>query len=493
LVRRVSLTRKLSTFDVTSLVVGSIIGADIYVAAAIGVKYVGPASLLVWVLAGIMATVIAVSFAYCATMVPEVGGPYSYVKDVAGPFGGFIVGWSLLLAEWLSLAVFPVAFARYFVALAGSLGLPMLTDLQQILVKIAFIGIILVTNVFGVKAAGRFNDGLTIGKLAPLFLLMIGGLLFITLNLGTALPHFEPFFQGDIFNLGQALVLIFWAYAGFELSTLPANDIERPARTIPRAIFVGMVIVAVFYLTTNFVILGLIDPGTLSASTAPLMDAAAVAFSLTPTTAFVGALVLGVGAVVSIMGSDESSTIGTSRLAFAMAADGLLPRFFGKLHRKYQTPYIGLIVLCVTALVASLLGTLSQLINASVFLLAFAYIATCVSTVLLERRHKDTAEKFRARRIIPALGVVCGLVLLSQVGLDQMLISLVMLGIGVPVYVFFSPKQEVRELKGAFVSREAYLKRAFEQGEVFLGYLVRRIRWAVYRARKKKKPWQTYD
>lgn len=474
-----SLTRKLSTFDVTSLVVGSIIGADIYVAAAIGVKYVGPASLLVWVLAGIMATVIAVSFAYCAAMVPEVGGPYSYAKDVAGPFGGFIVGWSLLLAEWLSLAVFPVAFTRYFVALV-----PGLTDLQQVLVKVVFIGIILVTNVFGVKAAGRFNDALTIGKLAPLFLLMIAGLLFVVLNLGTAIPHFEPFFQGDITNLGQALVLIFWAYAGFELSTLPANDIEKPARTIPRAIFLGMFIVAVFYLTTNFVIIGLVAPGTLSASTAPLMTAAAVAFSLTPTTAFIGALVLGIGAVVSIMGSDESSTIGTSRLAFAMAADGLLPRFFGKLHSKYQTPYIGLSVLCLTALVASLFGTLSQLINASVFLLAFAYIATCVSTVLLERRHRDTAMKFRARRAVPALGVIFGVILLTQVGLDQILISLIMLGIGVPIYVFFSPKQELHDLKRAFVSREAYLKRAFEQGEVFLGHLVSHLRW------HKKKPWR---
>lgn len=487
MVRRVGLTRKLSTFDVTSLVVGSIIGADIYVAAAIGVKDMGPASLLVWVLAGVMATVIAVSFAFCAAMVPRVGGPYSYAKEVAGSFGGFIVGWSLLLAEWFSLAVFPVAFTRYFVALV-----PGLTDLQQILVKVAFVGVILVTNLFGVKAAGRFNDVLTLGKLAPLFLLMGAGMLFVVFNSGAALPHFEPFFQGDLRTMGQVLVLVFWAYAGFELSTLPANEIERPAKTIPRAIFLGMLIVAVFYLTTNFVIIGLVDSGTLSTSTAPLMIAAASAFGFTPTWAVIGALILGIGAVVSIMGSDESSTIGTSRLAFAMAADGLLPRFFGKLHSKYQTPYVGLIVLCGTALVASIFGTLSQLINASVFLLAFAYIATCISAILLERRHEETAKHFRARRAIPVIGALFGVVLLSQVGLDQILVSLVLLGVGVPIYVFFSPKKELHDLKGAFLSREAVLKRSFEQGEVFLGHFVRHVKLTIYRVRKRKRAWRTY-
>src|SRR6266571_3735778 len=108
---------KLNTFDVTSLVVGSIIGADVYVATAIGARLIGPASLLAWVLAGGMAMVIALSFSYCVMILPKVGGPYAYVKAVAGPFPGFIVGWGLLLAEWFSLAVFPVAFTQYFVSL----------------------------------------------------------------------------------------------------------------------------------------------------------------------------------------------------------------------------------------------------------------------------------------------------------------------------------------------------------------------------------------
>ncbi len=117
------LESKLKLFDVTNLVVGAIIGADIYVASSFGAGYLGPSSLLVWILAGAIAIIIALCFAQCAALLPRVGGPYAYVKEVWGPFAGFIVGWSLWLAEWISLAVFPVAFTRYltfFIARASS-------------------------------------------------------------------------------------------------------------------------------------------------------------------------------------------------------------------------------------------------------------------------------------------------------------------------------------------------------------------------------------
>jgi len=107
------LRSELTLFDVTNLVVGAIIGADIYVASSFGAANLGPFSLLVWVVAGVIAIVIALCFAQCAALLPKVGGPYAYAKEARGPFAGFIVGWSLWLAEWVSLAVFPVASTRY--------------------------------------------------------------------------------------------------------------------------------------------------------------------------------------------------------------------------------------------------------------------------------------------------------------------------------------------------------------------------------------------
>ena len=485
---KINLARQLNTFDVTNLVVGSIIGADIYVAAALGARLVGPASLVLWLIAGVMAIVIALSFSYCATILPRVGGPYAYTKNVGGPFPGFLVGWALLLAEWFSLAVFPVAFTQYFLAF-----IPNMDTFSQILLKGLFIAIIFITNVVGVKSAGKFNDILTLGKLGPLLLLMVSGLLFMGLRPELAFSNFQPFVKGDLRNAGQALVLIFWAYAGFELCTLPADEIQNPRRTIPKAIAVGMMIVTCFYLITNFVIVGVVDQGTLASSPAPLTVAGANVFSLSPSLARIGSIIVGVGALVSIMGADESGTIGTSRLAFAMSTDGLLPQLFSKLHSSFHTPYIGLALLCSTAFVASVLGTLSTLINSSVFLLSFAYLATGISTYLLERKHPRLTERQAGKVLIPVLTVIFSLVLMMQVTEQQILVSLALLAVGVPVYAFFSPKKELEELKAAFSSREAILKRTYHQEQVFLAYVIRGIKLFIHRRKGIERAWSVEE
>lgn len=468
-----SLSRQLNTFDVTNLVVGSIIGADIYVAAALGAKLVGPFSILIWLAAGIIATVIALSFSYCVTILPREGGPYSYTRAVAGPFSGFIVGWSLFLAEWFSLAVFPVAFTRYFLFLIPELQNNLVAE---ILLKGAFIAVVLLTNLVGIKSAGRFNDALTLGKLSPLILLVVAGLIAVVLRPQETISNFQPLVRGSIGSSGQALVLIFWAYAGFELATLPPEEIRQPERTIPKAIAIGMTIVMLFYLTTNFVLIGTVNQDALAASTTPLTTMSSQIFSFSSTVALAATIFVGVGALISIMGADESGTIGTSRLAFAMSIDGLFPKTFSKLHRTFHTPYIGLILICGTAFIASILGTLTELINASVFLLALVYLTTCISAALLKKKYPDRSKNLKGTRIITVLGAALSLLLMSQVNVGQILVSLILIVIGIPIYILFSPKAEIREMKQVFLSDEAVLKRAYRQRELFLAHFLNHIR-----------------
>ena len=467
---------KLTTFDVTSLVVGSIIGADVYVATAIGAQLVGPASLLVWVVAGLMAMTIALCFAYCVMMVPRAGGPYAYVKQAFNPFAGFIVGWGLLLAEWFSLAVFPVAFTQYFVSLV-----PGIDGIGQAMLKAIFIAIILGTNLVGVKAAGRINDALTIAKLTPLVLIVLGGLTFLGLQTKTFASNLSPFFTGNLSAFGSALVLIFWAYAGFELSTLPTDHVEAPQKTIPRAIVTGMLIVIAFYFVTNFVVVGAVSESVLSTSSGPLLDAARAMFANPASLTGVVVVIVAVGALLSITGADESGTVGTSQLAYAMAIDGLLPKAFRETHSRFKTPYLGLAILCGAAYVASLLGGLTALIGSSVFLLAFAYLMTCVAALVLEKQHRDTASRLRGRLAVPVLGAACSVVLLVLVTPIVIVIALVLLGVGVPVYVFFSPKKESEELRAAFLSAEAISARASRQGRRFLAYPLAKLRAATRR------------
>ncbi len=475
---KVGLRRKLNTFDVTSLVVGSIIGADVYVATAISARLVGPASLLIWVLAGIVAMVIAISFSYCVMLLPKVGGPYAYAKEAASPFVGFMVGWGMLLAEWFSLAVFPVAFAQYFVALV-----PGVDDLGKAILKAIFIAIILITNVVGIKTAGRVNDGLTIAKLSPLVLIILGGLGFVLLQPSTVSSNLSPFFTGGMAAFGQAFVLIFWAYAGFELSTLPADEVNQPEKTIPRAIVVGMLIVISFYLLTNFVVLAAVSQSSLISSTSPLITAAASIFSSPVLLTSIVVLVVGVGALISISGADESGTLGTSRLAYAMSIDGLLPKSFSETHPRFNTPYLGLIILCSTAFIASLVGGLSALINSSVFLLAIAYLATCLSTIKLERMNPEKSSRLRGKVVIPVLGAVFSAILIVLVNPLQIGVSLLLLGLGIPIYVFFSPKKELSNLREAYLSREAIIHRSFHQTRRFLACPVTVLRLLYHRLR----------
>ena len=319
---------KLTFFDVTNLLVGAIVGADIYVVASLGSQYLGPASLVAWISAGLIAIIIALNFAECATLVPKVGGAYAYAREVWGDFAGFIVGWALWLAEVAALAVFPVAFVRYL-----SFFFPPITVTEGAIIKLLFIASITYVNIRGSKLAGRANDVLTIAKLSPLLLLIVAGLIYMAFNPTQTIANFVPFAPLGFSNFGQALVLIFWAYAGFELAVIPSNEVENPTRTIPKAIIVGMTIVTLFYLLTNFVIIGVVNWTSLQFDAAPLATAGSVIFSLTPTLALIGGLVLGIGALISVSGSDESGTFSTSRLSYAISLDGLFPRFLANFIR----------------------------------------------------------------------------------------------------------------------------------------------------------------
>jgi APA family basic amino acid/polyamine antiporter len=482
---KIELRSKLTLFDVTNLVVGGIIGADIYVASSFGAGYLGPFSLIVWVIAGIIAIIIALCFAECAAMVPKVGGPYAYAKEAWGPFAGFIVGWSLWLAEWTSLAVFPVAFTRYCVYF-----LPGMNDYAQVTVKVLFIIFLIVTNIIGVKAAGRTNDALTLAKLAPLIFFSAIGIVYVASNIGTATANFTPFTPLGLGGFGPALVLIFWAYAGFEISTIPAGEIDNPRRTIPRAILLGISIVIVFYLTTNFVLLGVTPWGQLAKSNAPLVTATNTALSSMPTLALAGAYIVGIGALISIAGSDESGMIGTSRLGYALAADGLFPRAFARIHPKFKTPYLGIIIQSVTALVAAIVGGIEMLIATSVFFMATAYAATSASIFWLHRKTGEPKLHLTARVILPILGVIFSFYLISQCTLTQIALGLALLAIGVPIYVKYSPKKEITELKEALISREAALKRMYEREHAFLAHALRHIKRYYRRLTGKKQTWE---
>ena len=217
---------KLGLFDTTNLVIGAIIGADIYIATAFGMKQLGPASILVWIIAGVFAIITALAFAQCARHVQKVGGPYAFVKQAFGHFPGFISGWLLWLAELAGLCVFPLAFVVYL-----GFFFP-LTFWTKTLAIGCFLMFLFVTNYFGIKKAAKVNDFLTIVKLFPLLLIIVLGLGLVIFNPAGVLQNFQPFVPLGFENFGEALVLIFWAYVGFEIATIPSAEVKKPEKTI---------------------------------------------------------------------------------------------------------------------------------------------------------------------------------------------------------------------------------------------------------------------
>ncbi len=463
--------KALGLFDITSLVVGSIIGADIYVAASFGSGLLGPAALAAWVVAGFLAVLIALAFAQCAMVAPRVGGSYAYAREAFGNFPGFLVGWSLWLAEWTSLAVFPIAFTRYLAVF-----FPHLSFWGTIAIKVLFVLFLTVVNYIGTRAAGKVNDFLTLAKLGPLLLFSLLGIAYLAWNPHIAAKNFTPFAPLGWTGFGPALVAIFWAYAGFELAAIPAGEVKDPRRTIPVAIIRGIGVVIIFYLVTNFVILGTLSWKSLARASAPLTDAfRSMALAAAPALSGAAATIMALGAVISISGSDESGTFGTSRLAYAMAVDGHLPRIFGRLHPRYGTPYVSLLFQNTTALIAAVLGNIGGLIKIAVFCLGLAYLVTALAALRLRRRHPDARLRVPFTRWIPYLAAAASLFLITQVSRKELLLGAGLVLLGVPLYLFFSPREKIEELHKQMLSENFRLERLSRYSERFLAHALKHL------------------
>jgi amino acid transporter len=280
--------------------------------------------------------------------------------------------------------------------------------------------------------------------------------------------------------------LIFWAYAGFEISTIPTEEITEPSKTIPKAIVLGISIVTIFYLTTNIVLFGIRNWSLLASDTAPLATATNSVLTPSSSLALIGGALVGVGALISVAGSDESGMIGTSRLGYALAADGLFPKLFARVHPKFKTPYMSIAIQSATALLASVIGNLSLLISVSVFFMAIAYLATSGSIFAFRRKGLGSKLHMRRGLLIPCFGILFSAYLISQCTPVQLVIGVLLLLAGVPIYIKYSPKKEIAEFKNVLLSRETILKTMYAQERVFLAHVLLHIKQAYRKAARKE-------
>jgi len=182
--------------------------------------------------------------------------------------------------------------------------------------------------------------------------------------------------------------------------------------------------------------------------------------------------------------------IESSRLGYALAVDGLFPRILSRVHKKFRTPYLAITIQAITALIAAIVGNLSMLIATSVFFMAIAYVATSASIFSLRKKGRKPQFHLKGGLLIPSLGVIFSLYLITQCSITQIATGLLLLLIGTPIYLKYSPKKEMMELKKALLIRDSILRRAYRQEQRFLAHMLRHIKRAYRKITGKKQTWR---
>jgi amino acid transporter len=465
------LRRDLGLFDFTLLVVGAVIGADVYVVAAMGARFLGPAQLLAWVAAGFLAAVIALAFVQCAAICPEVGGSYAYTRAACGPLLGFLAGWTLYVGEWVALPVFPLAFVNYLGYFLPGLSVP-----ASLGAKVLLVGIVTLVNVRGVRASGRANDLLTLVKLIPLALLILAGLAFVARRPDQALAHVTPFAPLGWGGFGSAILLIFWAYAGFELAVLPSGEVRDARRVLPRGLIVGMAIATLFYLLTSSAVVISLPWQVAASSPRPLTDAMGQLLTDLGLPNGWGLVVMSVGGLVSILGVYDVFTLSLARLSYAMARDGLFPPLFARIHSKWGTPDQGLIFQAVSAFVVAAVLDLTSLIAISVFFLGLCYLLTALSALRLLRQRPSAALHVPGLRPLLVLAALSGVYLSVQAPPTLIIIGVGITAAGLLIYwVRRSAWRRAADLVGELAREEQEFERWARRRERWLlGFVWRR-------------------
>jgi APA family basic amino acid/polyamine antiporter len=432
---------------VTSLVVGNVIGSSIFVLPALLAPF-GGLAIVSWLITSAGALLLALVFARLAAQVPRAGGPYAYTRVAFGDFAGFLIAWGYWIGLWASVAAVAVGTMSY----VGALFPAVANNLQLAgLVAIGAVWLLTLVNLRGVPGAGRLQTVTTVVKLIPL--VAIGTLGLLHANWSYFAPTVPPGYPSMLAAITAATALTLFSYLGIESATVPADNVDNPARTIPRATVVGTLIVAVVYIFSTIGVLGALPADVLAASPAPYADAASAMWGN-----WAAALVT-IGAIISGFGALNGFILLQGQVPMAVARDRLFPERFGRLSST-AVPAFGCVVSTALATVVLLThfggragaGALSDVYNGIILLATFttlvpyAFCAMAELLLALTSRRGDNDPNRRRLWVTAAIGAfafVFSVICIIGAGPDTALRGFAGLLLGLPVYVWIKRKQEI--------------------------------------------------
>lgn len=399
--------RSIGRWSMTALVVNSIIGNSIFGLPAELTRLLGRASPIAMVVAALIVAMIVACMAEVASQFTEAGGAYLYVRRAFGRFAGLQVGWFGVFACMTGGAANATLFVLYLASIWPAAG----GRWARIGIMAAVIVVPTVVNYFGVRRGANLSTVLTVAKLLPLILLIALGLARFSQQQSISMAEFAK--PGSSSWL-RALLLLMFAYAGFEFAIAPGGEIKDPKRTVPFGLATGLLVCAVVYALIQFVTVATIGA---SATQHPLADTASVLLRRG------GSLFVAIAVMISTYGWISGNIVTAPRIVYSFAANGDAPGFLARINPRFNTPALAIVVYAVLVWLMAATGTYLWVVGVGAAALLILYSGVCASLIRLRRTQPEAqALRIPFGPVLAVVAIAISLALISALDRHQALL-----------------------------------------------------------------------
>lgn len=371
------LVRGIRRWDLVAIAINGIIGAGIFGLPSKVYSLIGTYSLIAFVVCALVVALIILCFAEVGSRFDETGGPYLYAREAFQPAVAFEIGWLIWLARITAFA----ANCNLLISYLSYFWLEATNPFWRASIIVSVVAVLTLINLLGIRQAAIVSNAFTIGKLVPIILFIAAGLFF----LNPQAYELGPSPTSGAFS--QSVLLLVYAFTGFEMASIPAGEVKNPQKSLPRALLIAILVVAVLYILIQVVSVGTL-PG-LAQSQKPLADAGSRFLGTA------GGAIISAGAIISITGNLNIILLSGSRLPFAMAEQKQLPAFIGSIHTKFFTPYVAILITAGLMLFLTLQSSFLAALTISTIARLVTYGATCLALPVFRARSDTPAPQFR--------------------------------------------------------------------------------------------------
>jgi amino acid transporter len=400
------------------LVINGVIGSGIFGLPSKIFKETGVFSIAAFGVCAIAVFIIILCFSEVSSRFTKTGGPYLYALSAFGPLPAFLTGWLLFVTRLITFAALINLLVTYLSVFSDWFTLPS----SRIITIIILTGLLAFINHIGVKDSTRVNNFLTVAKLLPLLLFIIAGFFFIETK------NFEVKHTPDFSSFSSTVLLLVFAFGGFESVLVNSGEVKDPGKNLPFALLLAALVIAVIYILIQIVCIGTL-PG-LAASGKPLAEAAGLFMGKT------GSTIIAVGALVSVTGTLNAIMLVGSRLPYAFSEEKQFPKIFSFIHPKYKTPTLSLLLFMTVTILVSVNYSFLSAASLSAITRVMIYGIVCISLIILRKKNATQTGYFKIRygKIFAVAGIAISIWLLSSSGLKELKDVGAAIGIGLLIY-----------------------------------------------------------